>query len=704
MKRWQVSCYKVFIIIWTCLLLSLDNSVRAQPAEAVTDSLKAAHISSEKLRVKSLWAARPEEIRAIVTPLGEPDVFKFIQTLPGVSTGMEGSSAFFVRGGNMGNNLMTLDGISIYGATHLLGLASVVPQDIIDSSDFRLGGFESTEANLLASHVLLRTADHFSAKPSFAASISNMMGTTTVKMPLIKEKLSFVASARFSPAQWEYNVLRKHFIPNETGLPETIGATVYDFYGRLAWQPHRDHRIRFSWFRSHDNYDFRQFDRLAEDHIGWGNNILLLDYSGTIVRGWQVKASASINHFRTEQEQERRIFESEEPTFLRIQSTIQEKRATVSLSYNPKASLSLSAGIDWRAALFRPSALIIRRKGEASEGVDIPTTLASFHADVGYTSDASVFLRGSFRINRFWDQEGYGVTVPEFHLLADWSISPMIGIEATIDRLAQFYHTLEGVPTGISTDLIIPSSRYAKPERAWQYYLGFFSKPDNHLHISLGAFYKQMQNLVFFQEADKFFSVAANSWKEGTQIGSGTSAGIEVYGKKTGKRVTAQFAYTLSKTNRIFPEINEGKAFPFKFDRRHILNTSGECFLVIRERSTQKIGAFFTLASGHFESLQAGTYPAYVALNDLAPVIMPVEELGFFTHPNNYHHAPYIRCDLSYTFHWQATKLAHDLTVGVYNVLNRHNAYSLTWDAKTGRWMKMSIMPVLPSISYRLSF
>ena len=99
------------------------------------------------------------DLRRTASPLGEADPIKFIQTLPGVATGMEGSSAYYVRGGNEGNNLTTLDGIPIYGTGHLLGLTTSYPSEIVSGQDFFAGGFPSDVGGYTSSLLQLTTSD-----------------------------------------------------------------------------------------------------------------------------------------------------------------------------------------------------------------------------------------------------------------------------------------------------------------------------------------------------------------------------------------------------------------------------------------------------------------------------------------------------------------------------------------------------------------
>ena len=144
------------------LLMALPQSLQAQTTEWRDTLRPALKVDNRGVRVETgAIKADINTVRQVVSPLGEGDAIKLIQTLPGVSTGAEGSSAIFVRGGNMGNNLMTLDGVPVYGISHLLGLTSAIPSDVVRDMDFQVGGFEGDRSNLLASHIRLRSVRHY---------------------------------------------------------------------------------------------------------------------------------------------------------------------------------------------------------------------------------------------------------------------------------------------------------------------------------------------------------------------------------------------------------------------------------------------------------------------------------------------------------------------------------------------------------------
>ena len=193
-------------------------SVSAQEIKPVQDSLQSITIYGDTVKSRPAGFVKIdiENTSKMVTPLGEADAIKYIQTLPGISTGVEGTSSFYVRGGNLGNNVITLDGIRIYGYGHLLGLTSTVPNNIIKEVNFHVGGFNAESSNLLASHIAIHTKDGNFENAQIEANISNFIIGAYATAPIVKGKAAFITEVRVSPLQLEYSMaeelLEKHKI------------------------------------------------------------------------------------------------------------------------------------------------------------------------------------------------------------------------------------------------------------------------------------------------------------------------------------------------------------------------------------------------------------------------------------------------------------------------------------------------------------
>ena len=195
------------------------------------------------------------DLRRTASPMGEADPIKFIQTLPGVATGMEGSSAYYVRGGNEGNNLTTLDGIPIYGTGHLLGLTTSYPSEIVSDQDFYAGGFPSDVGGYTSSLLQLTTSDGDFEKTRSSLFVNNFLAGAQLSKPLKRNKSSLIASVRVSPLGLEYNLLRP-LMDEGLPVPEHINALVGDAFAKITWKTRDRERIFLSVFGSYDRYGF----------------------------------------------------------------------------------------------------------------------------------------------------------------------------------------------------------------------------------------------------------------------------------------------------------------------------------------------------------------------------------------------------------------------------------------------------------------
>ena len=172
------------------LILAAAIPTRAQDrVEALKDSIRSSFIVADRFREVFLHPVQPRTFKGVFLS-GEPDVIKLIQTIPGVSTGIEGTSAYYVRGGNFGNNLISLDGTTLYGASHLLGLTGVVPVDVVDNIRFQVGGIPAESGNFTASHIMMESRNGSMVQPSGRFSVSTTMVGLSFSTPIIKEKMS----------------------------------------------------------------------------------------------------------------------------------------------------------------------------------------------------------------------------------------------------------------------------------------------------------------------------------------------------------------------------------------------------------------------------------------------------------------------------------------------------------------------------------
>lgn len=684
-------------------VLVLDTLRPARIEAAMHDTLRAARIISERVhRDAGTRIVALPELRTMVAATGEADAIKYIQTLPGVSTGAEGSSAIYVRGGNIGSNLTTLDGISLYGGSHLLGLTSAYPMDIVSSVSFRMGGFHGNESNITASHIGMHTKDGSFTKPSYTVSASTFILGGTVSTPLIKDKLSLLASVRVSPLGPEFRAVQAA----AGGALDSLSrprAFVYDAFAKAKWLKDDDNTLSLSVFNSMDAYSYI-YGGDSEESMGWNNLIVSARHEGKMEHGWSVEDGVAYNRFGGRQG----IIRDMNGTVnnLAIVSSLDEITADAVFSHALEKAGDIRLGARERLAVFNPGTSATFSGSGPLKPLDSPrsdhkriSNILTLHAQWTLADEDRYELMVSGRINSYIAGEPGERTGqmfnPETGLLARVNVFKWLAVEATADWMTQYYHTLEGIPLGWSVDLLVPTSRSRPPEQARQFYAGLFTSFGRH-RFTAGAYDKVMSNLVYFLDAGLLFSPVISGWSNNIKTGTGTSRGLEFLYEKAGGRLNYRLAYTLSKTDRTFEEVNGGETFPAKFDRRHILNATASLTVFDNERLSAALNGLYTYQSGHWETVAAGEYPAYTFFGKEVT-------LDYFTTVNNYEMPAYMRLDLGCSLEFKA-RYPQELTLGVYNVLNRHNPFTVIYDDRSREWRQVSLLPIMPSFSYRITF
>ena len=667
-------------------------------------TLRAAHIVSDRVTMRDAGTrivALPA-LRSMVAATGEADVIKYVQTLPGVSTGAEGSSAIYVRGGNIGSNLTTLDGVALYGGSHLLGLSSAYPNDIVSEASFRVGGFHGDESNITSSHIGIKTIDGSFTKSSYTLTASTFMLGGTVSVPLVRGKVSLVGSLRASPLGPAFRAVQGAV----GGALDSLSrprAVVFDAFAKAKWLVNDNNNLSLSVFGSKDGYSYN-YGGDSDESMGWDNLIINLRHEGRLGHGWTVEDRAAYNSFSGRQGVIRNM--NGTVNNLAIVSSLDELTADAVLSRSLGRWGDVHFGARERLALFNPGTSSTFKGTGPLQPLDSPrsdhnsrASITTVHAQWDLSAGKWLELMASGKLNIYgadqaedpawnWQMD------PEAGLLTRFNFTKWLAAEATADWTVQYYHTLEGIPMGWSVDLLVPTAPSRPPERARQYYAGLFTSFGKH-HVTVGAYDKTMEGLVYFSDASLLFSPAIAGWSNNIKVGEGKSRGVEFLYEKEGERLEWRVAYTLSKTDRTFAEVNGGLTFPAKFDRRHILNATASMRIVDKPRWSAALTGLYTYQSGHWETVVAGDYPAVTFFG---------EEylLDYYTTVNNYQMPAYIRLDLGCSFKFK-TRCPQELNLGVYNVMNRHNPLLVIYDDRSREWRQVSLIPIMPSFSYKIT-
>ena len=682
------------------LSLLFTLNAYAQRTEEVRDTLSASIKEASRFVNSGIngYQVRIGDVHNLISPIGEADIIKYIQVLPGVSMGAEGSSAAYIRGGNMGGTRITLDGVPVYGNTHLLGFTQSVPLEIMEDAHVRISGFPADEGDFTDAYISMTTQNRIANHFSGTFSVSPAFISSLAKVPIVKERLSVIGSARWSPTAMIWNGFKLQDHISGVDLKDTK-ATVYDLFGKINWNISGKQRIFLSYFHSKDSYDYTWRQTQAE--MSWQNSILNLKYHLDSQTGC-LDAGLSWNRLYSQQGQTQSV---QADNLLGMTNSLSEWSARFSASYPLIGADVFRIGLLFTQSSYLPNAYFSLTDGRRPGIHTSSFSESSLYSRIGTLSvqwekgkNNLYLIRTSGRLNLYQTDQTHDLSFhPEYDLTGRLYFLPGFGLEVSIDKRKQFHHLLDGLPTGWSLDLIVPSDESFLPEESIQYSSSLFFEKGA-LSLSVNAYSKSMKNLVCYRNAINLFSPSLAGWKSDVDVGSGTSRGIEVLAECVHGENTLRIAYTLSKTDRQFPYINDGIAFPFQFDRTHILNVTGNGRLWHNDIFDFILSGLLTYQSGSWETLPEGVFHPWMF------ELQEETKIEYYSGINNYRMPSYFRLDLGGTFSRTTKKCSQKLYLGVYNATNRHNPITLVYDIDEERWKQISLLPILPTIKYSISF
>lgn len=671
MKHQQTLAFLIALFLGTGLTMAQEASH--------TDTLDAAVISDSRILIKrgmNELSTDMEVIRSVASPLGEGDAIRWAMTLPGVSSGADGTNAFYVRGSNMGNTLFSIDGVQVYGYSHLLGLTTIVPNTAIANAMFEKGGFDASEGNFTAAHLSIKSRCP-EKRFAISSSLNNFMADVSAEGKF-KNKLSYLFSFRISPLTLEYKAFRQ-LVPSAFNNMSDFSAGVGDIYGKIIWNINRNNVIELFGLGSTDSYQI-SMDEYSHQGIGWDNKLAQLRYTNS--KNGVFSASISFNTYENNQREDK-LYRGQ-MSHLSMQSTLDEITARFDRCkiLGKRERIELSYGAKYRHAGFNPGQV-----GNQSQRRDIQYSDA--YLQINYRIPDKLSFKGNVRYNYFYGLfDGAEYQDPTGSTSIKWDITKSLAIEGTYDHMVQYYHLLEGLPVGWSVDMMVPSGRKIEPETTSQSSISFSFNTPRH-KVSLGAFYKEMDNLIIYKYSQALFNGGMQTWESDVETGRGLSYGAELLYEYSGDDLYTRLSYTLSKTSRSgFRSYYDGGEFHAKFDRPHVLNILGQW---------KDFSAMITLQSGHWEHGAAEMYTVH-QLGDVP------WNAKYYSGIYNYQMPTVFRLDVSYHRNFKTKHITHDLNVGIYNLTNHFNPFMLYFNAKEEKWNAVALLPIMPNFSYRITF
>lgn len=654
-----------------------------------------------------------KEIKSMPALLGEVDVIRSIQTLPGVSTVGEGATGFNVRGGGVDQNLILLDEAPVYNSSHLLGFFSVFNPDAVKDVTLLKGGIPAQFGGRLSSLLDVRMKDGNANNFRGNGGIGLISSRLTLEGPVQKDKSSFILAGRRT-----YGDLFLKLSPDEAINNNT--AYFYDLSAKYNQTIDKNNRIYISGYFGRDVFKFDDFFKMS-----WGNatgtfrwnhlfseklfaNLTLIysnyDYSLGIPTGAQAFdwKSNIINYSP----------KVDFGYYLNNKHTINFGASTIFYDFNPG---TVTPGNS--ESIFSAFQLNRQRGNEYALYIDDEynvNSLLSFKFGVrlsafDYLGRQTVYdyvgengKRKTAINGRFFDKGEsiafYPNVEPRFS--AKYSLDEFSSLKFSYNRMAQYIHLISGTTAASPTDVWTPSTKNIKPELADQVALGYFRNfKDNTIEASAEVFYKTMTNQIDYVDGSELL---LNKNLEADLIyGKGRAYGLELYVKKNAGRFTGFTSYTISKSERKIEGLNNNEYYNAKYDKTHILSIVGSYEATKR----LSLSANFNYSTG-----VATTFPN--SRYEYQGIIIPHNSDNS---RNNYRVPAYHRLDIAATLKnkiKEGKKYQSEWVFSIYNVYARRNAYSIYFrqnsddpsNVKTEA-LRLSVFgSMLPSVTYNFKF
>jgi hypothetical protein len=651
-----------------------------------------------------------EQIKQIPALLGEKDVLKVIQLMPGVQKGSEGSAGIYVRGGGPDQNLIILDEATVYNANHLFGFFSVFNGDALKSVELVKGGFPARYGGRLSSVIDLQMKDGNKEKIHGEAGIGLISSRLTLEGPILKDKCSFLVSAR----RTYIDALIYPFLK-----PEAKGGYYfYDLNAKVNYVFNDKDRLFLSGYFGKDKFYFRSKYENTESKAGldWGNATSTLRWNHLFNSRLFSNASLIYTNYKlgiTNTEK----YGSDYFT-LNYKSNIRDVGVKYNFDFIPNPNHYIKFGVNSIWHNFIPQALVIKSSDPSSNLNNKSKPIDTFESGVFIEDDwkASEKLRMNLgiRVSAF-SSNGDNFFNPEPRASLRYLLGNDFSLKTSYALMNQYLHLLSNTGIGLPTDLWVPATNKTKPQQSQQIALGLAKDlTENNLTITVEGYYKWMKNVLNYKEGASFFAINDNSstnsnvdWQNNVVSGKGWSYGGELLIQKKAGKFTGWIGYTLSWTWLQFDSLNFGEKFHPRFDRRHDISLVG--MYKINDRIN--LAGTWVYGTGNAITLPLSSY----AVEQNTP--FQTNNVGFYTWPNSvndyvkknsFRMAPYHRLDFGIQFHKQYKKFEKIFEFSIYNVYSRQNPFfyysEYSTSAKKNKLMQVSLFPILPSVSWTFKF
>ncbi|MCQ2280854.1 MAG: TonB-dependent receptor [Bacteroidales bacterium] len=659
-----------------------------------------------------------ETIKTLPALFGEVDVLKSIQLLPGIQSGGEGNTGFYVRGGGSDQNLVLLDETTIYNAGHLFGFFSVFNADAVKNVEITKSGMPAYYGGRLASVLDVAQKEGNMKKFEVDGGLGLIFSRITVQGPIKKDRCSFILSGR----RTYIDAVVQPFLKKTSPLKGTK-FYFYDLNAKLNIILNDKHHLFIGAYYGKDVYGFKSSTGSTKAQFRWGNAAAAIRWNYIINHQLFLNTSFNFTNYDFATDMGLDIYSME------MSSGVRDYSFKTELTYLPPFHHEFKFGLQYTFHTFFPNKFAV----EAGENQDL--TLPN--VDPYYGHELAIYANDEFDIFKWWKMN-VGVRYTHFEFIGPFTryvfneqglltdsivyrpgqiikqynhVEPRLSMRFQVAKATsikcsytlnyQYLHQVALATISLPTDVWMPSTEIVKPQVGHQVSLGVYQNFRNNMFETYADFYyKHMNNLVEYKDGINIQDISQNA-DQMYVFGKGWSYGVELFLKKATGRFTGFIGYTLSFTQRQFDELNGGKPFYAKYDRRHDVSIN-LCYEILRNKLS--VSAVWIFASGNTMTIPIGYYFICGSI---------VTE---YSDRNAYRLDPYHRLDLS--LNWTICKRKRfetGLNFSVYNVYNRKNPFFIYFETNTNfqpnesfemttKAYQMSLFPILPSITWNFKF
>jgi hypothetical protein len=667
-------------------------------ANSLQEKLNSTQMSSDKLTIV--------EAKKIPALFGEVDIIKTLQLKPGVQSGGEGLSGLYVRGGGPDQNLFLLDNAPVYNPSHLFGLFSTFNGDAVKDVTLYKGGYPAQYGGKLSSVIDIGLREGNMKKFSGSGGIGLISSRFSLEVPFIRDKASLLVCGRrtyFDIFTRQLNRIKED-VPTYNPIPDYY---FYDFNAKLTLKPTPRDQVIASFYGGRDKFRFNAGD--FDFRLGWGNMAGVVDWSHAFTSKILLKSMVTFSDYDY-------AFDNTFSQFtFKLTSGIQDFAGQTQLLLKVGDRHNMKAGLAYTYHTFT----VGRFNASSEDGtVDFRSGQDFYGNEMGayvndeFTVNQKLSVNAGLRLSGFIGGDTlYAGLEPRASM--KYSLSDRVSIKAAYARMFQYIHMVSTSGASLPTDMWYPSGKVVKPQRSDQVATGVSFLIGKQFLLSDEVYYKWSARQVDFRDgAQIFFNPNLD---EEFVFGRGWGYGNELYfekkpgpGKGLFDRLNGWIGYTLAWNWRQFDDVNFGNKFHPRYDRRNDIS-----IVVIEDLGKRfSVSATWVYGTGNAVTLPIAWMVASdpVPGNDLN--IVPI-----YTERNSFRLPSYHRMDLGVVYNLLPKWGESDLTLSIYNVYSRRNAYFLYFDTETetvpGTGVSMltgfkvkqvSLFPTIPSLTWNFKF